>query len=112
MDSVADYFTPKSKRETFSFAKTTESPASSVTRAILCWKSFKNAEASSGRVEAEEQAGVRARRSTTKQIFNLRILCEKYLQHQQKDKVRYIVLPSALKFGKMKFDTANYHHHF
>ena len=32
---------------------------------------------------AEEQAGFRAVRSTTKQIFNRRILCEKYLQHQQ-----------------------------
>ena len=32
---------------------------------------------------AEEQAWIRARRSTTEQIFNLRILCEKYLQHQQ-----------------------------
>ena len=32
---------------------------------------------------AEEQAGFRARRSTTEQIFNLSILCEKYLQHQQ-----------------------------
>ena len=31
----------------------------------------------------EEQAGFRAGRSTTEQIFNLRILCEKYLQHQQ-----------------------------
>ena len=32
---------------------------------------------------AEEQAGFRAGRSTTEHIFNLRILCEKYLQHQQ-----------------------------
>ena len=32
---------------------------------------------------AEEQAGFRAGRSTTEQIFNLRILCEKNLQHQQ-----------------------------
>ena len=32
---------------------------------------------------AEEQAGLRAGRSTTEQIFNLRILCEKYMQHQQ-----------------------------
>ena len=31
----------------------------------------------------EKQAGFRAGRSTTEQIFNLRILCEKYLQHQQ-----------------------------
>ena len=29
------------------------------------------------------QAGFRAGRSTTEQIFNLKILCEKYLQHQQ-----------------------------
>ena len=32
---------------------------------------------------AEEHAGFKAGRSTTEQIFNLRILCEKYLQHQQ-----------------------------
>ena len=32
---------------------------------------------------AVEQAGFRARGSTTEQIFKLRILCEKYLQHQQ-----------------------------
>ena len=32
---------------------------------------------------AEEQTGFRARRSTREQIFNLRILGEKYLQHQQ-----------------------------
>ena len=32
---------------------------------------------------AKEQAGFRAGRSTTEQIFNLRILCEKYLQYQQ-----------------------------
>ena len=35
------------------------------------------------KIIAEEQAGGRAGRSTTEQIFNLRILCEKYLQHQQ-----------------------------
>ena len=33
---------------------------------------------------AEEQAGFRAGRSTTEQIFNLRILCKEYLQNQQK----------------------------
>ena len=31
---------------------------------------------------AEEQAGFRAGKSTTEQILNLRILCEKYLEHQ------------------------------
>ena len=35
------------------------------------------------KIIAEEQAGFRAARSTTEQIFNLHILCEKYLQHQQ-----------------------------
>ena len=40
-------------------------------------------EATSGENHREEQAGFRAGRSTTEQIFNLRILCEKYLQHQQ-----------------------------
>ena len=40
-------------------------------------------EATSGNIIAREQAGFRARRSITEQIFNLRILCEKYLKHQQ-----------------------------
>ena len=35
------------------------------------------------KIIAEEQAGFRAGRSTTEHIFILRILCEKYLQHQQ-----------------------------
>ena len=35
------------------------------------------------KIIAEEQAGFRAGRSTTEQIFNLHSLCEKYLQHQQ-----------------------------
>ena len=35
------------------------------------------------KIIAEEQAGFRAGRSTTEQIFNLQFLCEKYLQHQQ-----------------------------
>ena len=35
------------------------------------------------KIITEEQAGFRAGKSTTEQIFNLRILCQKYLQHQQ-----------------------------
>ena len=35
------------------------------------------------KIITEEQAGFRTRRSTIEQIFNLQILCEKYLQHQQ-----------------------------
>ena len=35
------------------------------------------------KIIAEKQAGFRAGRSTIEQIFNLRILCEKYLQHRQ-----------------------------
>ena len=35
------------------------------------------------KIIAGEQADFRAARSTTEQIFNLSILCEKYLQHQQ-----------------------------
>ena len=35
------------------------------------------------KIITEEQAGFRPGRSTTEQIFNLRILCERYRQHQQ-----------------------------
>ena len=35
------------------------------------------------KIIAEEQAGFRAGKSTTEQLFNLHILCEKYLQHEQ-----------------------------
>ena len=35
------------------------------------------------KIITEERAGIRAGRSTTEQIFNLQILCEKYFQHQQ-----------------------------
>ena len=35
------------------------------------------------KIITEEQAGFRTGRSTTEQIFNPRILCENYIQHQQ-----------------------------
>ena len=37
------------------------------------------------KIIAEEQAGFRAGRSTTEQLFNLQINCEKYIQHHQQD---------------------------
>ena len=40
-------------------------------------------EATGEKIIAEKQPGFRAGRNTTEQIFNLRILCEKYLQHRQ-----------------------------
>ena len=61
------------------------------------------------KIIAEEQAGFREGRSTTEQIFNLRILCEKYLQHQQdlyhvfidfkkaSDRVRHAALWATMK---------------
>ena len=35
------------------------------------------------KIIADEQAGFRVERSSTEQIFDLRILCEKYLQHHR-----------------------------
>ena len=61
------------------------------------------------KIIAEEQAGFRARRSTTEQVFNLCSLCEKYLQHQQDlyhvfidfkkafDRVRHAALRATMK---------------
>ena len=43
----------------------------------------------------EEQTGFRAGRSTTDQIFSIRILCEKYLQHQQSLYHVYVDLKKA-----------------
>ena len=48
---------------------------------------------------AEEQAGFRAGRSTTEQIFNLRILCEKYLQHQQN--LYHVFIDFKKAFGRV-----------
>ena len=48
------------------------------------------------KIVAEEQAGFRAGRSTTEQIFNLRFLYENYLQHQQDLYHVFIDLKKAL----------------
>ena len=58
------------------------------------------------KIITEEQAGFRAGRSTTKQIFRLIIPCEKYLQHQHDlhhvfkkafDRVWYAVLWATME---------------
>ena len=51
------------------------------------------------KIIAEEQAGFRAGRSTTEQIFNLRILWEKYLQHQQD--LYHVVIASKKAFDRV-----------
>ncbi|WP_419626898.1 reverse transcriptase domain-containing protein, partial [Thiolapillus sp.] len=48
---------------------------------------------------AEEQAGFRAGRSTAEQIFNLRILCEKYIQHQQE--LSHVFIDFKKAFGRV-----------
>ena len=61
------------------------------------------------KIITEEQAGFTAGRTTTEQIFNLLILCEKYIQHQQDlyhlfidfkkafDRVRHAALWATMK---------------
>ena len=54
---------------------------------------------------SEEQAGFRAGRSTTEQIFNVRILCEKYLQHLHN---LYHVFPDLKKMPLTEYDMQPY----
>ena len=49
------------------------------------------------KIIAEEEAGLKIGRNTAEQIFNLRILCEKYFQYQQD-------LYSVFKGFKKSFD--------
>ena len=51
------------------------------------------------KIIAEEQAGFRAGRSTTEQIFK-RILCEKYLQHQQD--LYHVFIEFKKAFGRVR----------
>ena len=62
------------------------------------------------KIIAEEQAGFRAGRSTTEQIFNRRILYEKYLQHQQDlyHPILCIVVEAAIRtLKKIKSDAVD-----
>ena len=51
------------------------------------------------KIITEEHAGYRAGRSTTEQIFNLRIVCEKYLQHQQN--IYYVFIDFKKAFDRV-----------
>ena len=51
------------------------------------------------KIIAEEQTDFRAGRSTKEQIFNLHILCEKYLQHQQD--LYHILIDSKKAFDRI-----------
>ena len=51
------------------------------------------------KIIAEYQAGFRAGRGTTKQIFNLGVLREKYLQHQQD--LYYVFIDFKKAFDKV-----------
>ena len=48
---------------------------------------------------AEEQAGFRAGKSTTKHVFNLRILCENYLQHHHN--LYYAIIYFRITFDRV-----------
>ena len=79
MDSISIDHTPKERNVQLCQNYRTISHPSKVMLKVILNKLQPQAE----EIIAEEQAGFRAGRSTTEQIFNLRILCEKYLQHQQ-----------------------------
>ena len=51
------------------------------------------------KIIAEEQVGFRAGRSTTEQMFNLRILCEKYIQNQQD--LYYVFIDFKMAFDRV-----------
>ena len=49
----------------------------------------------------EEQAGFRAGRSTTEQILNLCIQCEKYLQHQHQQDLYHVFIDFKKAFDRV-----------
>ena len=60
------------------------------------------------KIIAEEQAGFRPGRSTTEQIFNLRILCERYLQHQSGPLSCLHLLQKGIRQGVTRSTLGNY----
>ena len=82
MDSVADYHNPKKGQpvalQTYRTISLISHPSNVRLKVILNRLKPKAEE-----IIAEEQGGFRTGRSTTEQIFNLKILCEKYLQNSR-----------------------------
>ena len=80
MDSIPSYHTPKERQLAAvpELQNLMSHPGKVMLKIIL-----NRLQPQAEEIIEEEQAGFRAGRSTTEQIFNLRILCQKYLQHQQ-----------------------------
>ena len=81
MDSIPSYHTPKERQLAAVPELQNHQPISHPSKDKL--KIINRLQLQAEEIIAEEQAGFRAGRSTKEQIFYLRILCEKYLQHQQ-----------------------------
>ena len=71
------------RKATSGSARTTERSASPVIQAVTLMIILNRLKPQAEEIIAEERVGFRAGRSTTEKIFNLRLLCKKYLQHQQ-----------------------------
>ena len=82
MDPVLSHYTPKKSNlqqcQNYRTTSLINHPSKVMLKIIL-----NRLKPQAEKIIAEEQAGFRAGRNTTEQIFNLRILCKKYLQHQQ-----------------------------
>ena len=82
VDSIPSYHTPKKGNlqlcQNYRTINLISHPSKVISKIIL-----NRLQPQAEEIIAEEQAGFGAGRSTTEQIFNLRILGEKYLQHQQ-----------------------------
>ena len=80
MDSVAVYYTPEKGQLCQNYR--TISPIS-ISSKVMLKVILNRLKPQAEEIIAEKQAGFRAGRSTTELIFKLRVLCKKYLQHQQ-----------------------------
>ena len=80
MDLITGYLSPKERKlcQNHRTVRLISHPSKVILKIILS-----RLQPQAEKIIAEEQAGFRARRSTIEQIFNLRIINEKYLQNQQ-----------------------------